>query len=151
MCVYVCVCARACRPHSLPCDCSSARSHSLSLSSGSSIISVSPFLSPYHPRGGWAFWLADFRTGGQVGFTRLSTTMSALRAVRLLNDVFSRVEAAAARLGSVWKVRRPALSLGKGGGILCCCAPVAAAAPPPLDSASVISGWSTKSAVHICS
>jgi len=39
-----------------------------------------------------------------VGFTRLSTTMSALRAVRLLNDVFSRVEAAAARLGSVWKV-----------------------------------------------
>ena len=45
---------------------------------------------------------------GQVGFTRLSTTMSALRAVRLLNDVFSRVEAAAARLGSFWKVRRRA-------------------------------------------
>jgi hypothetical protein len=49
--------------------------------------------------------LADSESaGGQVGFTRLSTTMSALQAVRLLNDVFSRVEAAATRLGSVWKV-----------------------------------------------
>ncbi len=41
-----------------------------------------------------------------MGFTRLSTTISALRAVRLLNDIFSRVEAAAAQLGSVWKVRQ---------------------------------------------
>jgi hypothetical protein len=41
-----------------------------------------------------------------VGFTRLSATMSALRAVQLLNDIFSRVETAAERYGSVWKVRK---------------------------------------------
>ncbi len=54
VCVCVCVCARAraCRPHSLPCDCSSARSHSLSLSSGSSILSVSlGFLTGRFPHG----------------------------------------------------------------------------------------------------
>jgi hypothetical protein len=40
----------------------------------------------------------------QVGFTRLSTTMSALHAVRLLNDIVSRVDRAAEHLGSIWKV-----------------------------------------------
>jgi class 3 adenylate cyclase len=39
-----------------------------------------------------------------VGFTRLSATVSALRLVRLLNRVFSRVDAAADRVACVWKV-----------------------------------------------